>query len=64
MAYALAMLNSGNSKSIYLAGLMVIKVEIKIKSSRHIWDLYNKDKKNIKIILLQILLIILIKAFT
>ncbi len=51
MAYALAMLNSGNSKFIYLAGFDGYQSGDKRSTQvEHIWDLYNKDKKNIKII--------------
>ncbi len=51
MAYALAMLNSGNAKIIYLAGFDGYEsVDKRSLQVEHIWDLYNKDKNNVKII--------------
>ena len=51
MAYALATLNAGNSKLIYLAGFDGYKSgDKRSKQVEHIWELYNRGKKNAEII--------------
>ena len=51
MAYALATLNAGNSKLIYLAGFDGYKSgDKRLKQVEHIWDLYNRGKNNAEII--------------
>ena len=51
MAYALATLNAGNSKLIYLAGFDGYKSgDKRSKQVEHIWDLYNRGKNNTQII--------------
>ena len=51
MAYALATLNAGNSKLIYLAGFDGYKSgDKRSKQVEHIWDLYNRGKNNAEII--------------
>ena len=51
MAYALAMLNSGSTKLIYLAGFDGYKSGDKRSLQvEHIWNLYNQNKSNVEII--------------
>ena len=51
MAYALATLNAGNAKLIYLAGFDGYKSgDKRSKQVEHIWDLYNRGKNNTQII--------------
>ena len=51
VAYALATLNAGNSKLIYLAGFDGYKSgDKRSKQVEHIWDLYNRGKNNAEII--------------
>ena len=51
MAYALATLNAGNSKLIYLAGFDGYKSgDKRSKQVEHIWDLYDQGKNNAEII--------------
>ena len=51
MAYALAMLNAGDARFIYLAGFDGYKSGDKRSIQvEHVWDLYKKNKNNVEII--------------